>query len=134
MFVALMRVSEGVAKEGHADLAGNAELEQSGVEGVAQVVEADIPDSRPADGRFPAGFETADQLAFKGKDQTRVLLPVCKQAEDPLGQGNFAGFAFGRLAVRDIQEPPLEVHVFPCLVQYLAPAHAGVEGKDGDGL
>jgi hypothetical protein len=133
MLVALMRIPEGVPQESHADLAGNTELKQSSVEGVAQVVEPDIPDSRPADGRFPAGLEAADRPAFEGEDQTGTLLPTGKQVEDPFGQWNFAGFSLRRLAVRDIQEPPFEVHVFPDLVQDLAPAHAGVEGKDGDG-
>jgi hypothetical protein len=74
MLIAFMRVPEGVAQEGHADLAGNAELEQAGIEGMAQVVELDIPDSCPADCCFPAGFETANRLAFKGEDQSRAPL------------------------------------------------------------
>src|SRR5205807_7891109 len=31
-----------------------------------------------------------------------------------------------------IEKPPGEIHVFPRLVQYLAPAHAGVEGNHRD--
>jgi hypothetical protein len=76
MLVAFVRVPEGVTQEGHADLARNAQLEQSGVEGVAQVVKADIPDSRPANGGFPAGFEAPDRPAFEGEDQTGALLPA----------------------------------------------------------
>lgn len=115
MLVALVRVSEGVSQEGHADLARNTELKQAGVEGVAQIVEADIPDSRSADGGFPAGFKAADRPAFEGEDQSGTLLPTGKEIENPFGQGNFAGFSLWRLAVRDIQEPPFEVHVFPGL-------------------
>jgi hypothetical protein len=132
MLVALMRISKGVTQESHADLTRNTELKQSGVEGVAQVVEPDIPDSRPADGRFPAGLEAADRPALEGEDQAGTLLPACKQVKDPFGQGDFAGLSLRRFAVRDIQEPPFEVHVFPCLVEDLPPAHAGVEGKDGN--
>ena len=76
MLVALVRVAEGVAQKSHADLAGDAELKQSGVEGVTQVVKPDIPDFCPADGCFPAGFETADRLAFEREDQSGVLLPA----------------------------------------------------------
>jgi hypothetical protein len=132
MLVALVGIPEGVTQKGHADLAGNTEFKQAGVEGVAQVMEPDIPDSRPADSSFPAGLHASNGLAFEGEDQTRVLLPVRKQVEDPFGQRNLAGFSLGRLAVRDIQEPPFEVHVFPGLAEDLAPAHAGLEGKNGD--
>jgi hypothetical protein len=132
MLIALVCISEGVSQKGHADLAGNAQFEQSGVEGVSQVVESDVPDSRPADGCFPAGFEAADRLAFKGEDQTGTFLPTGKQVEDSLSQWNFAGLSLRRLAVRDIQEPPFKIHVFPGLVQDLAPAHAGIKGKDRD--
>ena len=42
MLIALVGVSEGVAEKGHADLARDTELEQPGVERVAQVVETDV--------------------------------------------------------------------------------------------
>jgi hypothetical protein len=96
-------------------------------------VEFHIPDSRSADSCFPAGFEASDRLAFEGEDQPRTLFSTGKQVEDPFGQGNLAGLSLRRLAVRDIQEPPFEVHVFPGLGEDLASAHAGVEGEDCDG-
>ena len=74
MLIALVGIPEGMAQECHADFARNAEFEQSGVEGVAQVVKPDIPDSRPADGCFPAGLKASDRLAFKGEDQAGILL------------------------------------------------------------
>ena len=76
MFIAFVGVPEGVSEKRHTNLAGNAEFEQAGVEGVAQVVEADIADSRPADSRFPAGFEAADRPAFEGEDQAGALFPA----------------------------------------------------------
>jgi hypothetical protein len=76
MLVAFMGIPEGVSQKGHADLAGDAELKQTGVEGVAQVVEPDVPDSCSADGCFPAGLEASDRLIFEGEDQTGVLLPA----------------------------------------------------------
>jgi hypothetical protein len=95
-------------------------------------MEPDVPDSCPADGCLPARLETKDRLAFKGEDQTGTFLPTGEQSEDSLSQWNFAGFALGRLAMRDIQEPPVKIHVFPSLVEYLAPPHPGVESKDRD--
>ena len=74
MLVALVGVPEGVTQKGHADLTGNAQFKQSGVEGVTQVMEPDVPDSRPADSSLPSCFQAVDRLAFKGEDQGRVLL------------------------------------------------------------
>jgi hypothetical protein len=76
MLVAFVRISEGVAQKGHANLTGYAELKQPGVEGVAQVVKTDIPDSCSTAGGLLTGFENPDRLAFKGEDQTRVPLPA----------------------------------------------------------
>lgn len=45
MLVALMGVAEGVAKKGHAYFAYDSQFKQTGVERVAQVMEADVPDS-----------------------------------------------------------------------------------------
>lgn len=132
MLVTFMGVSEGMAKKGHANFAGNAELKQSGIEGVPQVVEPDIADSRSADGCFPAGLKASNWFAFKGEDQTGILSSGGKQSEHSCCQRDFASFSFRRLAVGDIQEPPFKVHVFPCLVQNLAPAHAGIESENRD--
>src|SRR5207244_8318839 len=74
MLVAFVRVAEGVAQQGHADLARYAELEQSGVEGVAEIMEPGIPDSSPAYSCFPSGFYTSDGLTLEGKDKT-LLFP-----------------------------------------------------------
>src|SRR5436305_13864938 len=64
MLIAFMSVPEGVSEESHADFSRDSQFEQSGIEGVAQIVEPDVADSRPADSCFPAGFETQDCLAF----------------------------------------------------------------------
>jgi len=90
MLVTLMGVPKGVTEKGHADLTRDAELQQSRVKGVAQVVEPDVPDACPADGCFPARFETVDRLSSKGEDQAGILPHAGKQSEHSCGQGNFA--------------------------------------------
>lgn len=74
VLVTFVRVPEGVSQKGHADLSGDAEFKQAGIEGVSQVMELDVADSCSADCCLPAGFETSDCFAFKGEDQTGVSL------------------------------------------------------------
>jgi predicted RNA-binding protein with PUA-like domain len=97
VFVVLVGVAERVAQEGHAHFAYDSQLEQTGVEGVAQVVEADVADSGPANRCPPAGFQVSDRFAMESENEAVRFLLFKEQAKNAVSERNLAGFALGGL-------------------------------------
>ena len=80
----------GVAHERHADFLQDAGLHQARVEGVAEIVETDVADSRILQRGFPRSFHDADRTAVK-VDQESLGLATFKQVRvKPLGEGDLA--------------------------------------------
>jgi len=103
----------GVAHEGHADLLQDARLHEPGVEGVAQVVEADVADARPPQGAAPPALDDADGLALVGDDGALALAARREEPVEAVGQRDLPRLALRRLRARDGQHPAREVDVLP---------------------
>ena len=127
-----MRVAERVTEESHADLANDAEFQETRVKCVAQVMETRAANSRPADRRLPCGLQASDGFAFERENEAFGVLVFRQQLENPGGERNFARFAFGRFGMGDVEQAAGEIDVLPSLVENLATAHAGVQRDNCD--
>src|SRR5260370_18072684 len=130
MLIAFMGVAEGMAEKRHADFPRDPQFEQPAGEGMAQVVEADITDSCPADRSLPGGLDLVDRSAFIGEDQTLVFPRLPQEIEEPVRERDFAGFTLGRLAVAYVQQAAGKIHVLPALLQKLPPPHTPLHPAD----
>ena len=121
----------GMTHERHANFLQDAGLHQASVEGVAEVMKADVADSSVFERRLPRAFDDADRLALIGDDETFRLAALEQKLMEPFCQWDLARFSLGCLRVSDSEQLAREVNVLPLLAGNLAAAHAGVECGDG---
>ena len=126
-------LSRGVPHESFADFLEDAGFHHSGVEGVPEIMEAVVTNSRPANRRLPGRFDLADRLAFEGEDESFVFPFGPKELGEPRRERNLTGFALGRFRVRNGENVAVEVDVLPALGEDLSPPHARIERSNNDG-
>ena len=81
----------------HANFLQDAGLHQAGVEGVAKIVKADVPNARVLERGLPRTLYDSDLLAVI-TEYGPLLAPVLqKPLKQPGRQRNLAGLAFGSL-------------------------------------
>ncbi len=115
-----------------ADFLHHSRLHESRVEGMAEVVEAEVPDSRPADGGLPSGLDQVNGPALIGEEKAFLLSLIDKELVDSLCEWDLAGFSFGCFRTRDIEQLARKIHVFPELLKNLATTHSGVDRERDD--
>ncbi len=68
-----------MAHEGLPHFLHDARFHEARVEGVAEVVKAEVAESGAANGRLPGGLDPLDRSAFEGEDQPFRLLGFFKE-------------------------------------------------------
>lgn len=122
-----------VAHQCHADFLEDAGLHEPSVEGVAEIVEADVADTGFLQSGSPRALYDVDWLAvvFDYKALGFALLP--EAVAEPFGERNLARFPFRCFGMRDRKDLLREVDIFPPLGGDLATAHTGVESDKEHG-
>jgi hypothetical protein len=125
-------ITDGMPHKHLADVLDHSALHQPAVEGVAQVVKAEIPDSRAADSGLPCGLDVAHWLAVACEEQALLLAFCEKELVNPVGEGNFSPFAAGGFRLGDGENSTVEIDMLPELVEQLAPPHTGIKRRDDE--
>src|SRR4051794_13902562 len=112
-----------MAHERHADFLQDARLHQTGVEGVAEIVETHVADSGVFQRGLPGALYDADLLPFVAKDNTVVTAIIVKPTKEPGGERDFAAFPLRCFGAGDEQNPLGKIDIFPELVSDLAASH-----------
>src|SRR6266496_1433970 len=94
-------LARGVAHEGLPHVLQNSGFHQPGIERVAKIVKAEIPDARPPDGCLPGRLDLLDRTAFEGEDQAfrRIARERGEEVRESRGKRDFATLTANGLAV-----------------------------------
>jgi hypothetical protein len=106
-----------MAHQGLADFLHHPGFEQPGVEAVAQVVEAEMPDAGLGKGGLPGPLDGFQGLVVVEENQTLRLTAFLEKHKQALGQRNLPRLTLGGLRTGYREQHPPEVNVLPSLAQ-----------------
>ena len=127
-------LARGVAHEGLPHVLQDPGLHQPGVERVAKIVKAGVPDACPSNGCLPCRLDLLDRTAFEGEDRPFRHI-VCERGEEvreSRGKRDLAALSANGFAVSDEEQAAVEVDVLRALGEEFSPPHPGVERRDDE--
>ena len=120
--------------ERHANLLQDAGLHQARIEGVAEIVKADVANASVLQRGFPRTFYDPDGTAAKIDHESFGFPLLSQKRKQPVRERDFARFAFGRFRTRHEESLLGKIHVLPSLARDFAATHAGIESDDRHGV
>ena len=104
------------------------------IRGMAQIVESEVPNPRPAQACSPGGLDVLERSIFEGEDPATILTNRKKHVVEARRERNLTHLPFRRLRVGDVEDAIVEVDVLKELMKNLSPAHSGIESAEDDPL
>src|ERR1039458_2149350 len=98
-----------MAHERHADFLQDTGLHQARVEGVAEIMKADVADPGVFERGLPLALGDANWSALEAGDESFRLTDAEERLRQPLGKRDLPGFALGRFRAGDEQQRAGEV-------------------------
>lgn len=126
-------LARAVTHQGFPYFLHDAGFEETGIEGVTQVVETNGTQTGAAEGRFPGGLDPQNRFLVEREDQSLRLAPETEVVEDAVSERDRTTLAARGFRVGDEDEPTREIDMLPALRQEFSPPHPGIEPRLDDG-